>query len=139
MKKSCTLLILILLWNTNVKAETLVLKCDGEYATRYAIIDLTKRLLGWEKTMPTELDWEVTSVSEFEITAEQLFVRKYTDGYIYKSAKIITINRISGEVTSDRRVENINENPNAKYDFSGIPVEVIPKVTCEPLSGKAKF
>jgi hypothetical protein len=139
MKKLYTLLIPILLWSTNVKAETLILKCKGEYATRYAVIDLKKRLLGWEKTMPTVLDWEVTSSSEFEITAEKLFVREYTDGHIYKSARIITINRVSGEVTNDRRVENINKDPNAEYNPFGIPVLVIPDVTCEPFSGKAKF
>ena len=64
---------------------------------------------------------------------------EYTDGYIYKNADIIIINRVNGQVTDDRRIEQINKNPDAKYNYSGIPIKVIPKVTCEPFEGKSKF
>ncbi len=130
---------LCLLLCGSANSDIITLKCDGEHATRYAIIDIENKQLGWEKTMPTELDWDITSVSNYEIIAEQLYVREYTDGYIYKNADIIIINRVNGQVTDDRRVEQINKNPDAKYNYSGIPVKVIPKVICEPFEGKAKF
>ena len=139
MKKLFLYVALGLLWCSNANSDVITLKCDGEHATRYAIIDIENKQLGWEKTMPTELDWDITSVSNSEIIAEQLFVREYTDGYIYKNAKIIIINRVNGQVTDDRRIEQINKNPDAKYSYSGIPIEVIPKVTCEPFEGEAKF
>ena len=122
-------------------SEVITLKCDGEkeYLTRYAVIDFDNKILGFEKTIPNQLDYKITNVSEFEIVAETLFVREYEDGYIYKSANILIINRVTGKVSDDRRIERINYNPDANYNLSGIPVKVIPEVYCKPFEGKAIF
>ena len=139
MQKLLGTVVLGLIITTNAFSEIITLKCDGKYATRYAVIDLDNKKLGFEKSMPRDLNWEIVNVSNYEIVAEKLFMRKYTDGHIYKSTNILIINRINGQVTDDRRVEQINKNPDANYDSSGIPVTVIPKVVCEPFSGEAKF
>jgi len=141
MKKLLGILVLGLFLSGNANSDIITLKCDGDkdYLTRYAVIDLENKKLGFEKTIPKELDYNITSVSEFEIIAETLFVREYEDGYIYKNADILIINRVTGKVTDDRRIEQINYNPDADYNLGGIPIKVIPDVTCKPFEGEAKF
>ena len=139
MRKIFYIFLILFFFQIKLNADEIILHCKKGNIEKFAVIDFNQKKLSFEQNISKDLDWFITSVNDYEIKAESPFVRTYNDGFIYSSSTILIINRMTGKVSSDRRVEQVNKNPGAKYDLSGIPVIVIPELTCEPLKLEQKF